>query len=113
MGYGVYASQRSPAESAALKNPFAITHSSTADAASRPPLAAISVLLPDGGSGVSGTVRFTQDAPGAPTRITATLTGLKDGLHGFHVHEVVSGARSAVMPLIIARLHVSTASVPL
>ncbi|MGD7340675.1 superoxide dismutase family protein, partial [Ralstonia pseudosolanacearum] len=35
--------------------------------------------------GVSGTVYFAQEGD-APTTVTGTLTGLKPGLHGFHVH---------------------------
>ncbi|KAI7750024.1 hypothetical protein M8C21_007897, partial [Ambrosia artemisiifolia] len=36
--------------------------------------------------GVSGTIFFTQEAEGAPTTITGDISGLKPGLHGFHVH---------------------------
>lgn len=81
LGYGLYTSQRTPAQSAALKNPLTV--------AARP-LAAIAVLQPDGGSGVTGTVQFRQDAPGEPTHIKATVQGLKDGMHGFHVHQVTT-----------------------
>ncbi|XAR54586.1 Superoxide dismutase [Bertholletia excelsa] len=35
--------------------------------------------------GVSGTVYFVQEGDG-PTTVTASLSGLKPGLHGFHVH---------------------------
>ncbi|KAA8536932.1 hypothetical protein F0562_029410 [Nyssa sinensis] len=35
--------------------------------------------------GVSGTINFTQDGDG-PTTVTGSLSGLKPGLHGFHVH---------------------------
>ncbi|GFZ14055.1 copper/zinc superoxide dismutase 1 [Actinidia rufa] len=35
--------------------------------------------------GVCGTVYFTQEGDG-PTTVTGTLSGLKPGLHGFHVH---------------------------
>ncbi|KAF5192669.1 Superoxide dismutase [Cu-Zn] [Thalictrum thalictroides] len=35
--------------------------------------------------GVDGTVYFTQEGDG-PTTVTGTLSGLKPGLHGFHVH---------------------------
>ena len=87
VAYTLYQSQQAPVQSAALKNPFALTHRESSTAANHP-LAAISVLQPDGGSGVSGTVQFRQDAPGSPTRITATIHGLKDGLHGFHIHQV-------------------------
>uniref|UniRef100_A1Z3C5 Superoxide dismutase [Cu-Zn] n=1 Tax=Euphorbia characias TaxID=3991 RepID=A1Z3C5_EUPCH len=35
--------------------------------------------------GVKGTVFFTQEGDG-PTTVTGSLSGLKPGLHGFHVH---------------------------
>ncbi|GAB4829705.1 cysteine desulfurase Selenocysteine lyase, variant 2 [Ancistrocladus abbreviatus] len=35
--------------------------------------------------GVSGTIHFTQEGDG-PTTVTANISGLKPGLHGFHVH---------------------------
>ncbi|XP_020548659.1 superoxide dismutase [Cu-Zn]-like [Sesamum indicum] len=35
--------------------------------------------------GVSGTIYFTQEGDG-PTTVTGNLSGLKPGLHGFHVH---------------------------
>ncbi|XP_041020825.1 superoxide dismutase [Cu-Zn] isoform X1 [Juglans microcarpa x Juglans regia] len=35
--------------------------------------------------GVSGTIYFTQEADGATT-VTGNISGLKPGLHGFHVH---------------------------
>ncbi|XP_052176807.1 superoxide dismutase [Cu-Zn] [Diospyros lotus] len=35
--------------------------------------------------GVSGTVFFTQEGVG-PTTVSGNLSGLKPGLHGFHVH---------------------------
>jgi superoxide dismutase, Cu-Zn family len=48
---------------------------------------AIALLNPDGGSGVSGVVHFSQDAPGKPTVVRATVNGLKAGKHGIHVHQ--------------------------
>uniref|UniRef100_UPI001CB98A65 superoxide dismutase [Cu-Zn] n=1 Tax=Erigeron canadensis TaxID=72917 RepID=UPI001CB98A65 len=36
--------------------------------------------------GVSGTILFSQEAEGAPTTVNGDLSGLKPGLHGFHVH---------------------------
>ncbi|KAJ8436798.1 hypothetical protein Cgig2_032026 [Carnegiea gigantea] len=36
--------------------------------------------------GVSGAIYFTQEGKG-PTFVTGTVSGLKPGLHGFHVHE--------------------------
>uniref|UniRef100_A0A3S5HLS6 Superoxide dismutase [Cu-Zn] n=1 Tax=Ceanothus thyrsiflorus TaxID=48245 RepID=A0A3S5HLS6_CEATH len=35
--------------------------------------------------GVSGTIYFTQEGDG-PTTVTGNISGLKPGLHGFHVH---------------------------
>ncbi|CAA0839918.1 Superoxide dismutase [Striga hermonthica] len=35
--------------------------------------------------GVAGTITFTQEANGK-TNVTAKISGLKPGLHGFHVH---------------------------
>ena len=35
---------------------------------------------------VKGTILFMQ-APGTPTLIKGTITGLEPGLHGFHIHE--------------------------
>ncbi|GAA4666858.1 hypothetical protein GCM10023197_22710 [Gordonia humi] len=36
--------------------------------------------------GVKGTINFTQEGDG-PTTVTGSISGLKPGLHGFHVHE--------------------------
>uniref|UniRef100_A0A6I9QKL0 Superoxide dismutase [Cu-Zn] n=1 Tax=Elaeis guineensis var. tenera TaxID=51953 RepID=A0A6I9QKL0_ELAGV len=44
---------------------------------------AVAVL--GGTEGVTGTVYFTQEGDG-PTTVTANISGLKPGLHGFHVH---------------------------
>ncbi|KAI5676411.1 hypothetical protein M9H77_07361 [Catharanthus roseus] len=44
---------------------------------------AVAVL--SGNEGVSGTIFFTQEEDG-PTTVTGTISGLKPGLHGFHVH---------------------------
>ena len=46
---------------------------------------AVCVLNPDGGSGVSGVVKFTQKA-GCNVTIEAEIKGLSPGLHGFHIH---------------------------
>uniref|UniRef100_A0A915CXE9 Superoxide dismutase [Cu-Zn] n=2 Tax=Ditylenchus dipsaci TaxID=166011 RepID=A0A915CXE9_9BILA len=46
---------------------------------------AVAVLKGD--SDVTGTVWFSQPAEGAPTVIKGQITGLKPGLHGFHVHQ--------------------------
>ncbi|KAI5587449.1 hypothetical protein POPTR_005G044400v4 [Populus trichocarpa] len=44
---------------------------------------AVAVL--NSSEGVSGTIFFTQEGDG-PTTVTGNLSGLKPGLHGFHVH---------------------------
>lgn len=40
-----------------------------------------------GDSPVTGTITFTQESENAPTTVEATVTGLTEGKHGFHVHE--------------------------
>lgn len=49
------------------------------------PLKAIAVLHPTAGNKVSGTVTFTEVADGV--QVSADITGLTPGNHGFHVHE--------------------------
>jgi len=44
------------------------------------------VCVLKGGSEVSGTVYFEQEGSG-PVTVSGEITGLTDGLHGFHVHE--------------------------
>jgi Cu-Zn family superoxide dismutase len=56
-----------------------------AAAAPAPATKAVAVLSPLGSSGVSGSVTFSKVADGV--RVTARITGLKEGVHGFHVHE--------------------------
>lgn len=46
---------------------------------------AVAVLHPTEGSEVRGTIKFTKEEEGV--RVVANVTGLKPGLHGFHVHE--------------------------
>uniref|UniRef100_A0A7N0UV14 Superoxide dismutase [Cu-Zn] n=1 Tax=Kalanchoe fedtschenkoi TaxID=63787 RepID=A0A7N0UV14_KALFE len=43
------------------------------------------VVVLGSGDGVKGTVQFAQEGDG-PTTVTGTISGLKPGLHGFHVH---------------------------
>uniref|UniRef100_U3LW88 Superoxide dismutase [Cu-Zn] n=1 Tax=Plantago ovata TaxID=185002 RepID=U3LW88_PLAOV len=43
------------------------------------------VAVLNSSEGVSGTVLFSQEGD-APTTVTGNLSGLKPGLHGFHVH---------------------------
>lgn len=47
--------------------------------------AAIAQLKPTQGNSVTGTVRFLQQGGGV--QVTATVSGLTPGQHGFHVHE--------------------------
>lgn len=47
-------------------------------------LKAVAVL--SGNEGVSGTIYFNQEGYAGPTRVTGSLSGLRPGLHGFHVH---------------------------
>jgi Cu-Zn family superoxide dismutase len=48
-------------------------------------LEATAHLKPTQGNDVKGTVTFTQVGQGV--RLVANITGLKEGAHGFHVHE--------------------------
>ena len=50
------------------------------------PVYAICIMHPDGDSGVKGLVKFVQQ-PGKITKITAEITGLTPGKHGFHIHQ--------------------------
>ena len=47
---------------------------------------AICIMNPDGDSGVKGLVKLVQEH-GGKTKISAEITGLAPGLHGFHIHE--------------------------
>lgn len=47
------------------------------------PFKAVAVMT--GKEGVSGTVQFIQEGDG-PTTVSGKLTGLRPGLHGFHLH---------------------------
>uniref|UniRef100_A0A6V7XTU9 Superoxide dismutase [Cu-Zn] n=3 Tax=Meloidogyne TaxID=189290 RepID=A0A6V7XTU9_MELEN len=61
-------------------------------------LRAICVLNGDGDKNVKGTIRFSQEKEGSPTRIEGEITGLSPGLHGFHVHaygDLTNGCVSA------------------
>ncbi|KAI8868474.1 superoxide dismutase [Cu-Zn] [Ramicandelaber brevisporus] len=49
-------------------------------------LKAIAILRSDDLK-LHGTIEFEQTGDDAPTAIKGRLTGLADGLHGFHVHE--------------------------
>ncbi|VAH42587.1 unnamed protein product [Triticum turgidum subsp. durum] len=59
---------------------------------------AVAVLT--GSEGVKGTIFFTQEGDG-PTTVTGSVTGLKEGLHGFHVHalgDTTNGCMSTGTP---------------
>ena len=45
------------------------------------------VCVLKGDSSVTGTVYFEQSDEGA-VKVSGEITGLSDGLHGFHVHQV-------------------------
>ena len=47
---------------------------------------AVCVLNQDGDSGVKGIAKFVQKE-GEQCHITAEVTGLSEGHHGFHVHQ--------------------------
>jgi superoxide dismutase, Cu-Zn family len=47
---------------------------------------AVATLTPASGSNASGTVRFVELADGG-VRVTVNLSGVPEGVHGFHVHE--------------------------
>jgi len=48
----------------------------------------VCTLQPDGGSGVTGSVQFSQtNELNAPVVYTGSVMGLKDGNHGFHIHQ--------------------------
>lgn len=49
------------------------------------PTRASAVISPTEGNEAQGTVEFMQEAGGV--RVTARLTGLSEGDHGFHIHE--------------------------
>jgi Cu-Zn family superoxide dismutase len=49
-------------------------------------LKAVAVLSSNLGSGVNGTIVFEQSY-GQPLKVTGHIFGLKDGLHGWHVHQ--------------------------
>jgi len=48
---------------------------------------AVCVIKGDKDSGVCGVIHFQQDAEDKPTKICGEIKGLKQGKHGFHVHE--------------------------
>jgi Cu-Zn family superoxide dismutase len=65
--------------------PVVLLAAAAAVAAPAPATRAVAVLTPLGGSGVSGTVTFTRVEGGV--KVSAHLSGLGEGAHGFHIHE--------------------------
>lgn len=66
--------------------PFAVLAvAAAALAAPAPVTKAVAVLNPLGSSGVSGAVTFSKAEGGV--KVSAKVSGLKPGAHGFHVHE--------------------------
>jgi Cu-Zn family superoxide dismutase len=60
------------------------------------PLKAIAIL--SGNSRVEGVVEFIQETNQGPLKIQGQINGLKEGLHGFHIHEfgdITNGCDSA------------------
>ena len=58
---------------------------------------AVCVMKPDGENNVHGLVKFVQ-TEGQQVKITAEITALTPGLHGFHIHEfgnLIEGCKSA------------------
>jgi Cu-Zn family superoxide dismutase len=60
-------------------------HAKAPAGAAAGPDRAVSVLIPMGDSGVKGVVHFTKE--GKSVHVSGTITGLKPGEHGFHVHQ--------------------------
>jgi Cu-Zn family superoxide dismutase len=54
-------------------------------ASSQTMIRAVALLNPTQGNQAKGTVTFTPEGNGV--RVVADVTGLKEGMHGFHVHE--------------------------
>jgi len=50
-------------------------------------MASKAVCVLKGDNGIGGTVWFTQEKGAGPVTVKGELKGLKEGLHGFHVHE--------------------------
>jgi Cu/Zn superoxide dismutase len=65
--------------------PFVVLAAAAAVAAPAPVSRAVAQLHPLEGSGVSGTVTFAQVEGGV--KVSAKLSGLTPGAHGFHIHE--------------------------
>ena len=60
-------------------------------------LYAVCIMNPDGGSGVNGVVKMIHPK-GGKCKISAEITGLTPGLHGFHIHQygnLIEGCKTA------------------
>ena len=66
-------------------SPFVFVLTAATVAAAGPVTKAAAVLSPTQGSTVSGKVVLTKVAGGV--KVNVSLTGLKEGPHGFHIHE--------------------------
>ena len=58
---------------------------------------AVCIMNPDGDSGVKGVVKLVQPK-GGKVKISAEITGLTPGLHGFHIHvfgNLIEGCKTA------------------
>lgn len=58
----------------------------------------VCTLQQDGGSGVTGSITFTQNDGDSRVYYKGVVTGLKDGNHGFHIHasgDISKGCASA------------------
>ena len=58
------------------------------------------VCVLKGASEVAGTVHFEQEGSG-PVKVSGEISGLSDGLHGFHVHEVKSRCCNVIISLLV------------
>lgn len=77
-------SEEPPAEQGQATQPATPEGASPAESAAQ--ATAVAHLEPaDASSGISGTVRFTQESNGV--RVRVEVSGLTPGNHGFHIHE--------------------------
>lgn len=56
-------------------------------------------LQPNGGSNVTGTLYLRQSRSSSPVVISGNITGLSEGKHGFHIHQlgVINGSCSSAL----------------
>ena len=66
-------------------SPFVLVLAAATVGAAGPVTKAVAVLSPTQGSSVSGKVVFAKVPDGV--KVSVSLTGLKEGPHGFHIHE--------------------------